>query len=119
MAALLLTACGGFGATPVKTYTIGAVNLTPALDPAWEGFKAGMAELGYVEGENVTYIYEGPVGSIDKLEPAAQSLLEADVDLMVALSTPAAQAAKRVTASTQTPVVFLPLVDPVGAGLVS
>ena len=53
---LLLTACGG---EQNKTYTIGVINLSANMESAVEGFKEGMAELGYVEGENVTYIYEG------------------------------------------------------------
>lgn len=114
---LLLSGCSE--AAQPRTFTIGAVNLTPALDPAWEGFKAGMTELGYIEGENVTYLYDGPAGSIDKLEPIAQSLVEAHVDLIVSLSTPATQAAQKVTADTNMPVVFLPLTDPVGAGIVT
>ena len=50
---LLLVAC--FTPSP-KTYTIGVVNYTSALNSTFDGFKAGMAELGYVEGEDVTYI---------------------------------------------------------------
>ena len=46
---LLLTACGG--EVQAKTFTIGVVNLTPALDSAVGGFKARMTELGYNEGE--------------------------------------------------------------------
>ena len=118
VAALLLTACGGFGATSAKTYTIGVVNLTPSLDPVWEGFKAGMTERGYIEGENVTYLYEGPVGSIDKLDAAAQKLVEADVDLILSITTPATQAAQRATAETDIPVVFVPVTDPVAVGIV-
>ena len=54
---LFLTACGG--ATPAKTYTIGVVNYVAALDQVFAGFKAKMTTLGYVEGQNVTYIYHG------------------------------------------------------------
>ena len=48
----LLAACGG--TTQAKTYTIGVVNYVPFLDPVLDGFKARMAELGYVEGTNIT-----------------------------------------------------------------
>ena len=55
---LLLAACGG---TPApKTYTIGIATASPALEKIVTGFKEGMTELGYVEGTNVTYIYDGP-----------------------------------------------------------
>jgi putative ABC transport system substrate-binding protein len=54
---MLLAACGGTPQT--KTYTIGVVNYVPSLDQVLDGFKGRMAELGYVEGKNVTYIYNG------------------------------------------------------------
>lgn len=112
---LLLAACG---ITQPKTFTIGVINLTPALDPVLEGFKDGMTERSYVEGENVTYIYEGPTGSIDKLDAVAQGLVEADVDLILSITTPASQAAQRATVGTDIPVVFVPVTDPVAAGIV-
>jgi putative ABC transport system substrate-binding protein len=110
---LLLAACGG-GQT---TYTIGVVNLSFNLEDTVEAFKEGMTELGYIEGENTTYIYEGPAG-IDKLDAVAQGLVAADVDLILSLTTPATQAAQRATTGTDIPVVFIPVTDPVGAGIV-
>jgi putative ABC transport system substrate-binding protein len=110
---LVLAACGD----APKTYTIGVINLSPNLDDTVEAFKEGMAELGYVEGENVTYIYEGPAG-VDKLDAVAQGLVEANVDLILSLTTPATKAAQQATASTDIPVVFVPVTDPVGAGIV-
>jgi putative ABC transport system substrate-binding protein len=112
---LFLAACD---ITQSKTFTIGVINLTPSLEPVLEGFKDGMTERGYVEGENTTYIYEGPTGSIDKLDAAAQGLVGADVDLILSITTPATQAAQRATAGTDIPVVFVPVTDPVGAGIV-
>lgn len=111
---LLLTACG----TKSKTYTIGVVNLTASMEPALEGFKAGMADLGYVDGKNVTFLYDGPTGSEDKLDAAARKLVNAKVNIILSMTTPATQAAKRATANTSIPVVFLPLTDPVAAGVV-
>jgi putative ABC transport system substrate-binding protein len=113
---LLSTTCGR--ATQAKTYTIGVVNFAPNLDDTVEGFKEGMTELGYIEGENITYIYERPPDSIDKLDSVAQGLVAADVDLILSLTTPATQAAQRATAGTDIPVVFVPVIDPVEAGLV-
>jgi putative ABC transport system substrate-binding protein len=110
-----LSACG---AREPEARTIGVINLVPGLDDAVAGFKEGMAELGYVEGENVTYIYEGATNRIDTLDSAAQGLVEADVDLILSITTPATQAAQRATAGTDIPVVFVPVTDPVGAGIV-
>jgi putative ABC transport system substrate-binding protein len=113
---LLVSGCGG-SAKP-KTYTIGVINLAPTLEDTITGFKEGMTELGYIEGENVDYIYTGPAGSIDKLDGLAQELVNAKVDLIFSISTPATQAAQRATVSNNIPVVFGILTDPVGAGVV-
>ena len=113
IAGLLLTACGS-----QKTYTIGVINLSPRQEETVEAFNEGMTELGYIEGENITYIYEGATDNIDKLDSVAQSLVAADVDLILSVTTPATQAAQRATAGTNIPVVFIPVTDPVGAGIV-
>lgn len=115
--AILLSGCSGIRAK--KTYTIGVINLAPTLEAAFTGFKQGMTELGYIEGENVTYVYAGPIGSIEKLDGAAQELVNAKVDLIFSVSTPATLAAKKVTASNNIPVVFGVLTDPLGAGVVN
>lgn len=117
IAALLLSGCGG-SAQP-RTYTIGVINLSPALDDTFIGFKQGMTDLGYIEGENVTYIYAGATGSVDKLDEVAQDLVDARVDLIFSLTTPATQAAQKATADNNIPVVFGILTDPVGAGVVA
>ena len=44
--------------------------------------------------------------------------MEADVDLILSLTAPATKAAQKATAGTDIPVVFVPVTDPVGAGIV-
>jgi putative ABC transport system substrate-binding protein len=114
---LLVGGCAG--GTKSDTHTIGVILFAPTLEPTYTGFKQGMTDLGYVEGKNVTYIYGGPTDSIDKLDGVAQELVKADVDLILSISTPATLAAKKATADNGIPVVFVPLTDPVGAGVVS
>ncbi len=58
MLSLLLAACGS-QAQQAKTYRIGVLNYTAALESVLDGFKAKMTELGYIEGTNTTYIYNG------------------------------------------------------------
>jgi putative ABC transport system substrate-binding protein len=113
---LLLIGCGS--APKTKTYTIGVINISPNQEDTIKGFKEGMTELGYVEGKNVTYIYEGPV-SADKLDAVAQGLVKAKVNLILALTTPATKAAQKATTGTDIAVVFIPVTDPVGAGIVA
>jgi putative ABC transport system substrate-binding protein len=111
----LLVACRP---TEPKVITIGVVNLTPELDPVFEGFKEGMTALGYLEGEKVSYIYEGAVGGVEQLEPVVEKLIAAEVDLILAMSTPATEAVQQLTEGTEIPIVFVPVTDPVGAGVV-
>src|SRR2546425_11417200 len=86
LAGLLLTACGG--ATPAKPYTIGVVNYVPALEPVLTGFKAWMAELGHVEGKNVTYIYHGVLEPDPQtIEHEVKRLLDQKVNLFLTLGT--------------------------------
>jgi putative ABC transport system substrate-binding protein len=113
---LPLTACGRTRSQ--ETYTIGVINTVPDLDDTFGGFKEGMTESGYIEGENITYLYEGASSDLDRLDSVAQGLVGADVDLILSITTPATQAAQRATAGTDIPVVFVPVTDPVGAGLV-
>ena len=113
---LLFTGCGG--APKTKTYTIGVINPSLNEEDTIKGFKEGMTELGYVEGKNITYIYGGPV-SEDKLDAEAQGLVKAKVNLILAITTSATTAAQRATTGTDIAVVFIPVTDPVGAGVVA
>ncbi len=116
IAGLLLTSCGG---TPKnKIYTIGVINPSLNQEGTVQGFKEGMTNLGYIEGKNITYIYNGPVRA-GQLDTVAQSLVKAKVDLILSITTSATKAAQRATAGTHIAVVFIPVTDPVGAGVVA
>ena len=114
VAVLSITAC-----TPAeKTITVGIVTPAGSMEPVIQGFKDGMAERGYIEGENITYIYSGPLGADTAvLEAEVQRFVDEKVDLVLALATPGALAAKKIVAGTDIPVVYAPISDPVGAGL--
>ena len=115
IAGVLLAACGS---EKTKIYKVGVINIVLSLDDNVAGFKEGMAELGYVEGDNINYVYDGPTVDLEKLDAAVQSLMAANVDLILSITTPATLAAKRATAGTELPVVFSPVTDPVGSGIV-
>lgn len=106
------------GKPVAKKVTIGVVNLTPALRSVFEGIKEGLAEFGYVENENVTYIYEDVGGKIPLLDQAIQKVMQAGVDLIFSLSTPATQKVRQITAGSNVPIVFAPVNDPVAAKIV-
>lgn len=113
---LALSACSG-NIQAKETYTVGIVNILPSLVNLVASFQGGMAELGYVEGENVTYIHKEVIAP-DQLEQVLKEMVAADVDLIFSTTTVSTRAAQQATANTDIPIVFSPLIDPVNAGLV-
>jgi putative ABC transport system substrate-binding protein len=101
-----------------KNYKVGIINIVSVLNDTVKGFKQGMAELGYVEGENITYIYDDAALDFKKFSDIANSLVAAKVDLILSIGTPATIAAKQATAKTELPVVFVPVTDPIKSGIV-
>jgi putative ABC transport system substrate-binding protein len=80
-------------------------------------FRAGLAETGYVEGQNVFIEYRWAEGHYDRLPALATDLVASKVDLILTSGgTPSAQAAKIATSAI--PIVFATGGDAVGEGLV-
>ena len=71
---LALPGVSGCGA---KQYKIGITQIVthPALDANRQGFIDQMAEEGFVEGENVTYIYDNPEGDMTLAATIAQKFV--------------------------------------------
>ena len=83
----------------------------------FELFAQGLQELGWADGRNVTIDQRYAAGKYEILSSLADELVHLQPDVIFAIGTPAARAAK---ATTQTiPIVFARAADPVGLGLVS
>jgi putative ABC transport system substrate-binding protein len=80
-------------------------------------FRLGLREAGYVEGRNLAIEYSWAEGHYDRLPAMAAELVGRKVDLIMASSPPAAQAAKSATSTI--PIVFRGGADPVAIGLVA
>lgn len=124
-AVFILGACGSNSASPEpkkeegekekkETYTIGVTQIQehPALNLATEGFQKAIEEAGL----DVEYDIQNAQGDNTANDTIATNFVGENVDLIFANSTPSAQAA--LSKTTDIPIVFTSVVDPVGAELV-
>ena len=95
-----------------KIYRIGALVAGDLFLPAVDGFRRGMAELGYAEGENVTYNLQNSKGDRQAVKSLAELLVRGRLDLIVTSSTIAAVPVANLTRGTNLPVVFLSAGNP-------
>jgi putative ABC transport system substrate-binding protein len=85
--------------------------------PRLEAFRQGLRERGYIEGQNILIDYRHEGRGFEKLPELAAELIRLKIDVLVAVTTNAALAAKK--AAGTVPVVFMGVTDPVAAGLVA
>ena len=89
-------------------------DATPSeATPFVAAFQRGLAEVGFVEGQNVAVEYHGAGSHYERL-PA---LVAEFVNRQIAVITPVALAARKATSTI--PIVFLTGADPVKLGLVA
>src|SRR5262249_30113180 len=101
-------------AMPVIGFITGG-SLT-ALHQQVAGFREGIKETGYVEGQNVTVELRSAEGQLDRFPSLVSDLVHRAVAVLVVSSTPGARAAKRATSTI--PIVFSMGEDPVVTGIV-
>jgi putative ABC transport system substrate-binding protein len=103
---------------PKKIQRIGYLAATAAESdlPRFEAFRQGLRALGYVEGQNIAIESRYTEGKFDQLAALAAELVHLKVDILVAVTTNAALAARNATRTI--PIFFFGVTDPVAAGLV-
>ena len=104
---------------PGKVRRLGYLSLFSRSNPypPSEAFWQGMRDLGWVDGQNIAIEWRFAEGDAQRLPALAAELVRLKVDLIFAETTPVARAAKQAT--TTIPIVFSPLADPIGSGLVA
>jgi putative tryptophan/tyrosine transport system substrate-binding protein len=115
---LVLTGCNPNNAAETQQIRIGVLSGSPIFDTAIDGFKAGLAENGFIEGENVSYEILSADGNADLMRTYSEQFVADGVDLIFTTTNGAALAARDATAGTQIPVVFTFVIAPVEAGIV-
>lgn len=134
---MAMTACGGTSepkaeevsttatestestASTEGTFTIGISQFAEhgSLDNCREGFLAGLAEEGIVEGENLTVLFDNSQADMGTASTIADSFVSQKVDLICAIATPSAMSAYNSCLKTEIPVIYTAVSDPVAAGL--
>jgi len=81
-----------------------------------DAFRQGLRDLGYVEGQTITIEARWAEGRYERFPDLVAELVRLNVHVMLAISTPAALAAKQ--GARTTPVVFI-AGEPLGSGLIA
>jgi putative tryptophan/tyrosine transport system substrate-binding protein len=104
---------------PAKLPTIGVLHPSSleALAERLGGFRQGLKDIGYVEGENVTIEYRYADNQLDRLPGLATDLVRRQVTVIAATGGPTSAFAAK-AATTTLPIVFVVGDDPVRLGLV-
>ena len=118
-----ITLIGGAAAWPLaaraqqsKMARIGALYIGIADAESFKtNLREGLRELGYIEGKNIVFEFRSAEEKLDRLPQLAAELVRLNVDVIVALYTPPALAAKQATRDI--PIVMI-AGDPVETGIV-
>lgn len=115
IAIMTLSGCGDSKTKENSKIKIGINQLMEhqALDDARQGFEDGLKELG-VDAE---IIYKNAQGDLGNSMSISKKYVDEKVDLIYAIGTPSAQTTKQAT--SEIPVLFSAVTDPVQSGLVS
>lgn len=101
-----------------ETKTVAIVQYVehPSLDTIRESIIKELGNEGYIEGQNLVIDYQNAQADQSNLNTIASKFVGENADLIIAIATPAAQA--MAAATSDIPVVFSAVTDPVSAKLV-
>nr|WP_086941036.1 ABC transporter substrate-binding protein [Thaumasiovibrio occultus] len=112
-----LALSAGFASADVAKVAVSQIVEHPALDATRKGLYDGLIELGYVDGETLSFDYQTAQGNPAIAVQIAKQFVGQQPDVLVGIATPSAQALASSTKNL--PVVFTAVTDPVGANLVT
>ena len=117
---LILAPFVGKAQQPGKVYRVGILSPghePPPGIPYYGPFRQSLADSGYVEGRNVSFVYRWAERDFRLLPALAIELVRVGVDVLFATSTPAIRALAGAT--TTIPIVVVSVPDPIDAGMVA
>ncbi|MCI1930168.1 MAG: ABC transporter substrate-binding protein [Clostridia bacterium] len=105
-------------ATNGKQYTIGISQFAQhgSLDNCREGLLKGLADEGFVEGKNLTVLYENSEADTGTAGQIASDFVSKNVDMICTIATPSTSAAYAAAMKTNIPIIYTAITDPVAAG---
>jgi len=104
-------------AQPSKVARIGVLYIGLAdSDSFKKELREGLRELGFLEGQNISFEFRSAEGKLDRLPELASELVRLKVDVIVALYVPCALAAKQAT--REIPIVII-AAEPIETGIVA
>ena len=118
----MMTGCGKDDsqgdASQDKVFKVGILQLMEhaSLNTIRESIIEGLADEGYKEGENLEIEYKNGQNDMTNMKTIAQTFVADKCDVIVAIATPAAQAV--LSETTEIPIIFAAVTDPVDAELV-
>src|SRR5262245_50663713 len=106
-------------AQPAKVARIGFLGLVSSSSHASRvaAFRAGLRDLGWIEGRNLLIEFRWAEGNYDRLTALAEELLRLNIDVLVSHGAAGALAAKKATSTI--PIVITAVGDMLALGLVS
>ena len=100
---------------PKRSARIGV--LWPNPPATFAAMRQGLADFGYLEGQNIAFEFRWAEGKLDQLPELAAELVRLQADVIVTLAPQATLAAKQATQTI--PIVFVAMGDPVASGVVA
>jgi putative tryptophan/tyrosine transport system substrate-binding protein len=90
-----------------KVYHVGILSCYDYFKTIPDGFKQGLTDLGYIEGQDITYDVQMSASENEAdIQPILQKFITDKADLIVVSPTQAAQTAKKIASQANIPVIF-------------
>src|SRR5213592_2737345 len=106
---LLVAPLAAAAQPPGQIYRIGYLGTNPPPAHLWEALLDGLRERGYSEGRNLVFERRFSDGNAERFPAFAAEMVQLRVDLVIAITTPAALAVKKAT--TTIPIVMTTAID--------